>query len=142
MKPNLADVVKDVADRLTRDVVPALTGFAANNVAMSAAMLTMVSEKWDCAAANLVEENTGMIALLRQGNDAGIMLHDVSGYDPLADLRICAQEALNKQLRGALIDLHIAVENSDKAEACALDAAIWEELRRTTDRRRVSSANF
>jgi hypothetical protein len=142
MKPNLADVVKDVADRLSRDVVPALTGFAANNVAMSAAMLTMVSEKWDSAAANLVEENTGMIALLRQGDAAGIMAHDVSSYDPLADLRISALEALNARLRGALIDLHIAVEQSDKAEARALDAAIWKELKLSTDRRRVSSANF
>ena len=142
MKPYVADVVKDVADRLSRDVVPALTGFAANNVAMSAAMLTMVSELWDSAAGNLVEENQGFIDLLRQGDEAGIMAHDVSGYDPMADLRLTALEALNAQLRAALIDLHAVVEQSDHPEATALDGAIWAELKRATDRRRIGSANF
>ncbi len=142
MKPYVADVVKDVAERLSRDVVPELTGFAANNVAMSAAMLTMVSELWDGAAANLVEENRGIIDLLRQGEEAGIMAHDTSAYDPLADLRISALQELNARLRGALIELHSAVEASEVPAARKLDEAIWAELKRSTDRRRVSGANF
>lgn len=142
MKPYVADVVKDVADRLSRDVVPELTGFAANNVAMSAAMLTMVSELWDSAAANLVEENKGFIDLLRQGDEAGIMAHDTSGYDPMADLRISVQQELNARLRFALIELHGAVEGSDAPAARALEETIWTELKRSTDRRRISSANF
>lgn len=142
MKPNVADVVKDVADRLTRDVVPALTGFAANNVAMSAAMLAMVSEHWDSAAANLVEENRSILALLRQGAAVGLATEDFAQCDPAADLRLSAMEVLNTRLRAALIELHAAVEQSDKPEARSLDAAIWQELSRSTERRKVSSANF
>jgi hypothetical protein len=56
------------------------------------------------------------------------------------DLRISALSAMNARLRAALIDLHAAVERDPSPEARELEAEIWEELRRSTERRLMSGA--
>ncbi len=142
MIPNVSDVAKDVAERLSRDVVAKLTGFEANNVAMGAAMIGMISEHWDKAAADLVEENANMIALLDQGAAAGFGPFGGPFEAPLADLRLSALGTLNARLRAALIELHAAVEQAEQSAARAVEDAIWTELARSTERRRISAANF
>lgn len=135
MRPAVPAVAREVAGRLRTEIVPELTGFRAGNVGMTAQLLDMIAERWDAAAARLVEENEALRALLERGGVAG-------GGGPDRDLRVSALEAENDRLRVALIDLHAAVERRDDDEARALDDAIWAELRRSVERRRIASANF
>ncbi|WP_221793021.1 hypothetical protein [Aquisediminimonas sediminicola] len=142
MIPNIVEVAKDVAERMSRDVVPRLTGFEANNVAMSAAMIGMMAEHWDKAASDLVAENTSLLQILALGAASGFGPYDGPFDNPLADLRVHALSALNARLRQALITLHAAVEDADSPVARQIEAHIWAELRASTERRKISAGNF
>jgi hypothetical protein len=134
VKPSLPELARDLAARLRTDIVPELGGFRAGNVAMTAAIVDMIGERWDGMAARLFEENAAFRALLSRGG--------VRVSEGAMDLRISALEAENDRLRAALIDLHAAVEVRDDADARAIDTAIWAELARSVERRRISAANF
>ena len=135
MKPSIPAAASDLAARLRSEIVPELTGFRANNVAMGSAMIDMIAEEFDRAAARLFEENDAVRALLQRGG--------VEAASPATpDLRVSALEAENHRLRSALIELQTALETRDDDEACALDADIWVELARSVERRRIASANF
>lgn len=135
MKPSIPVAARDLAARLRAEIVPELTGFRANNVAMGSAMIDMIAEEFDRAAARLFEENDAVRALLQRG---GVAI--AARAKP--DLRVSALEAENDRLRAALIDLQAALEIRDDDEARALDADIWRELARSVERRRIASANF
>ena len=86
-----------------------------------------------------MDENRALRALLADaGERAGRNAWLASGSDD--DLRISALSADNARLRAALIELHEAVEGDEAPEARALEARIWEELRLSTERRRLSGA--
>lgn len=143
MKPTVPIVAAELASRFRNDILPELTGFRANIAGMAAAMLDMIGEEWDRAAARLVEENRAVQTLLRQGAE----VLDEPAFAKAADqgeedLRISALEAANAHLRTALIDLQEKVELASSDGARQLEKAIWKELRRSVERRRVSSANF
>lgn len=140
MRPFVPAAAADLAARLRSDIVPEVTGFRAGNVGMTAAMLDMIAEEWDRAAARLVEENIALRALLSRGAELTGARPPSGEVGP--DLRISALEAVNGTLREALIRLQASVEERTDAPARALDAAIWDELRRSVERRRISSANF
>ncbi|ALJ14310.1 hypothetical protein [Sphingopyxis macrogoltabida] len=135
MKPSIPVAASDLAARLRAEIVPELTGFRANNVAMGSAMIDMIAEEFDRAAARLFEENAAVRALLQCGGVA-------MAAPAKPDLRVSALEAENDRLRAALIDLQAALEDRDDDEARALDADIWRELACSVERRRVASANF
>ena len=59
-----------------------------------------------------------------------------------ADLRVTALERANQALRGLLVELHAQLETLSSPEARRLEAAIWEELRRSTERRALPLAPF
>lgn len=143
MRPAVAPVAAFLATRLGQEIVPKLEGFSAGNAAMMGAMLQMMSEEWDRAASRLVEENAAVRALLRR---ASAVLDDPSLADAAAgddrDLRISRLDAANDRLRRVLTDVHARIEELPGADARALEAAIWDELRATVERRRISSANF
>ncbi len=134
MKPSLPDLARDLAARLRTDIATQLTGFRAGNVAMTAAIIDMIGEHWDDAAARLYDENSAFRALLARG--------DAPVAEPAMDLRISALEAENERLRAALIDLHVAAEAADDDDARALERDIWDELARSVARRRTTLANF
>ncbi|MFN3817697.1 hypothetical protein [Blastomonas sp.] len=140
MKPDIPVAASDLAERLRTEIVPGLSGFRANNVAMTAQMLDMIGERWDDAAAVLFEENAALRVLLERGAAYRTSAGTVAASD--TDLRISALTRANTQLRSALIALQTMVEQHDDADARALNSAIWSELRRSVDRRRVKSANF
>ncbi|WP_411338736.1 hypothetical protein V6U71_12285 [Sphingopyxis sp. J-6] len=135
MKPSIPVAASDLAARLRAEIVPELTGFRANNVAMGSAMIDMIAEEFDRAAARLFEENDSVRALLQLGGVA-------MAAPAKPDLRVSALEAENDRLRAALIDLQAALETRDDDEARALDTDIWRELARSVERRRIASANF
>ena len=135
MKPSIPVAASDLAARLRAEIVPEPTGFRANNVAMGSAMIDMIAEEFDRAAARLFEENAAVRTLLQRG---GVAI----AIPAAPDLRVSALEAENDRLRAALIDLQAALENRDDDEARALDTDIWRELARSVERRRIASANF
>ncbi|MCK9543889.1 MAG: hypothetical protein M0R03_17865 [Novosphingobium sp.] len=132
MKPDVTRAAGFLANMLREDIVPELTGFRAGNVSMTAAMLDMIAEEWDRAAARLVAENADFAALL--GNDAV--------KDATPDLRISALTARNEDLRTRLIALHADVETRDDPQAKDTETTIWAALRRSVEARRIASANF
>lgn len=143
MRPAVAPVAAFLATRLSQEIAPKLEGFSAGNAAMMGAMLQMMSEEWDRAASRLVEENAAVRVLLRR---AANVLGDPSLADAAAgddsDLRISRLDAANDRMRRVLTDVHARVEERAGADARALEAAIWDELRASVERRRISSANF
>jgi hypothetical protein len=147
MKPDVPLVLADHATRLAESIVPKLTGFDANGAAMMSAMLTMISEEWDRAAARRVEENAAIRAIfvdalpsLSDAALAGRLKTLVDGND--TDLRISALDVTNNELRDALGALHAHVELQESTSAQRTNEAIWKELRRSVDRRSLSLANF
>ena len=140
MRPFVPAATADLAERLRTDIVPEVAGFRAGNVGMTAAMLDMIGQEWDRAAARLVEENSAMRALLVRG--AALIGGPQPLDDPNADLHVSALEAANEALRQGLITLQSTIEERINDEARALDEAIWDELRRSVERRRIASANF
>jgi hypothetical protein len=128
-------------------IMPQLTGFDANSVAMMSFMLKMVAEEWDRSAAWRVEENVAIRALFKEAvaNIADRVLADrlkalAAGTD--SDLHIKKLDAANNELREALTALHAHVETLRIPAAKKIEDSIWTELRRSVDRRRVGLANF
>lgn len=143
MKPNVPIAAAELAHRLRTDLMSELTGFRANVAGMGAAMLDMIAEQWDGAAARLVAENRATGALLHQGAalyDDTALAEASSGNDD--DLRVSRLTLENERLRTALIALHARVEIDPSPQARLLEDAIWAELRRSVLERQISSANF
>lgn len=141
MKPDIPAVFEDVARKLRETILPDLKGFQANMVGMTAAMLDMTAEAWDGAADRLAQENAVLATLLAQGSDltGDPTFRDAAKEQP-ENLKISTLERINDQRRRALIDLQARIETDDSAQA--LNSAIWDELRASTERRRVALANF
>lgn len=143
MRPAVAPVAAFLATRMSQDIAPKLEGFSAGNAGMIGAMLQMISEEWDRAASRLVEENVAIRKLLRRAaavlGDASL---DAAAAGDDSDLRIGSLDAANDRLRRLLTEVHARVEERAGTDARVLEAAIWDELRASVARRRISSANF
>ncbi len=139
MKPDIPLALGELANRLRTDLLAELTGFRANVAAMGAAMLDMVAQEWDGAAARLVNENRAFRGLLERG--ASLYAGTAPGGDD-ADLRISALTAENDRLRGLMTDLMAQLEDDTAAAAQALLAEIWTVLAETVASRQIASANF
>lgn len=139
MKPDVPLALGELANRLRTDLLAELTGFRANVAAMGAAMLDMVAQEWDGAAARLVRENGQFRGLI----DRGAALHagPAAGGDDV-DLRISALTAENDRLRGLITDLMARLEDDADAPAQALLDDIWAALAGSVAGRRIASANF
>lgn len=141
MKPDIPAVLEDVARKLRETILPDLKGFQANMVGMTAAMLDMTAEAWDGAADQLVRENAALAMLLGQGSAlTGDPEFRDAAMEEAEDLKISTLERINDQRRRALITLQARIETDQSAQA--LNTAIWDELRTSTERRRVTLANF
>ena len=148
MKPDAAAVLADLALRLATEIAPQVQpAYLAGSLALTGAVLGAGAEEFDRAAARRIEENAAVRALFNQAEDlelpgdlAGRLKILASGAD--TDLRVSTLEAGNAALRAALIELHAAVEVSREPSAAALNMAIWRELAASTERRRLSGANF
>lgn len=147
MRPEVSLVLEEHAKRLAEKIVPQLTGFDANSVAMISFMLTMAAEEFERAASRRVEENEAIRAIFRAAADTVAEPALASRLRALAetadkDLRVSRLEVSNNELRGALSDLHAHVESLKGEGARKINDMIWSELRRSVDRRRVTLANF
>jgi hypothetical protein len=141
-------VFQQMALDLIERVVPAITPpYHQGTVGMVASMLGMVAEEWDRAASRRIEENGALRGLFR---DAARVVTDAAlarrlsqlGDTSDGDFRISALEQNNCTLRAALIDLHVHVESQSGPEMRRIEEAIWKELAISTERRRLSTAQF
>jgi hypothetical protein len=137
-----------MADDLLARVLPAITpSYHQGTVGMVASIFAIIGEEWDRAASRRVEENQRLREIFRA---AGPSLNDAAlkrRIEALADTRdhdfhIAALEKNNCDLRAALIDLQAYLETQSGPEARQNEAAIWKELLESTERRRLSSAQF
>lgn len=140
MKPDIPAVLAELAGLVARNAAPDLDpAERAGALSLSAALLGMAAEAWDGAAQRLVEENRALRALLSDAGDRRGLDAALAGAED-GDLRISVLSAANARLRAGLIGLQAAVEAEDSPEARALESRIWQELRLSTERRRMSSA--
>lgn len=139
MKPDVPLALGELANRLRTDLLAELTGFRANVAAMGAAMLDMVAQEWDGAAARLVHENGQFRALIDRG--AALYGGAAAGGDD-ADLRISALTSENDRLRGLITDLMARLEEDSAVPAQALLGDIWTVLAESVAGRRIASTNF
>ena len=140
MKPDIPAVLAELAGLVARNAAPGVDpAERAGALGLAAGLLGMAAEAWDGTAQSLVEENRALRALLSDAGGRGNPDAALVGVQE-DDLTISALSAANARLRAALIALHAAVEAEDSPEARALEARIWEELRLSTERRRMSSA--
>ena len=125
MNPRVPAVLAELAALMMRNTQPGVPEpERISDLSLSALLLGIAAEVWDGAAARLVDENRALRVLLGEpGEDA--------------DLRLSSLKAENDRLRAALIEAHIAAEESGDADR---QAAIWTELIRSTERRRLSTA--
>lgn len=125
MTPAVPAVLAQLAAQLIANAAPEVpAGERASQLGLTAALMGILAEVWDRQAHILIEENTVLRSLLA-----------LPGAD--ADFHLSALQAENNRLRGALIVAHEAAE---AAADTAREAAIWAELARSTERRRIQSA--
>ncbi|RAK58990.1 hypothetical protein DJ021_03815 [Phenylobacterium hankyongense] len=123
MTPTVPAVLAELASLVMRSAAPDVAeAERASNLALAAMLLNVAAEVWDGAAENLVQENRALRTLL-----------GVGGRDD--DLRVSALKAANDGLRAALIAAHAAAEAAGDTDR---QAAIWSELRVSTERRKLS----
>jgi hypothetical protein len=148
MRPRVETVFQVMAADLIGRVIPAIgSSYHQGTIGMVAALFGIVSEEWDRAASRRVEENDRLRELFRESapavNDPSLrtrLLKLAETRD--RDFHISALENNNCALRAALIELHTHVELHTSAEARHVEDAIWAELAKSTERRRLMSAQF
>jgi hypothetical protein len=123
MTPEVPAVLAQLALVVARSALPGVPeAERSSDLNITAMLLHLAAEVWDGAAARLVEENRALRTLL-----------DETGSDD--DLRISALKAANDALRAKLIAAQIEAEQSGNQ---ARQDAIWAELVRSTERRKLS----
>lgn len=148
MRPPINLVFQITALDLLERVVPAMSpSYHQGTIGMIASMLSMAGEEWDRAASRRIEENHRLRELFREASSVVIDGALKSRLMQLSETRdndfhISALENNNCELRAALIDLHAQIESQTGAGARRIEAAIWKELVSSTERRRLSSAQF
>lgn len=156
MNPTVPAVLAAVAALVRDDAGPSLgDSYVGQQLLRGVALLESAAEEFDRAVARRVAENAAMRALFAtaapvvaasRGADgaedrlAAELATAAAGVD--ADLRVSALDASNHVLRGLLVNLHAWCERCDAPAARALEAAVWTELRASTERRRLAMSRF
>jgi hypothetical protein len=148
VKPEISRVLEVMAGALMADVAPHVApSYRQASVFASALMLTSIREELDRVADRRVEENRALEDLLGRAvaaiGDPALrarVAETVAAREP--GFRISALEARNARLRAVLIELHAHVETQTAPEARRVDAEIWRELAKSTERRRLSLGAF
>jgi hypothetical protein len=148
VKPEPTCVLEATFERWMTELAPSVEpAYRRASLGMEAILLLCLREEWERAAARRVEENE---ALRRLFADAAQHVEDPDLRERLAtasaqgdpDLHVAALQRANEALRALLIELQAHVEERRDAQARRLEAAIWSELRASTERRRFSVSPF
>ena len=115
------------------------TTYQGSSLATFAMLCGLVNADLDAAAERLVAENAALRGLFRDAADqlARSSLHgrlEAAAEAREASIRLSELRASNDELRGLLIELHEYVEEHTEPAAQHIEAAIWAELARMTER--------
>jgi hypothetical protein len=147
MKPDPTTVLDGVSATLIVDVIPHIAAsYGQQAVAGCATLLAAARDEIERGVARRVDENR---ALRRLFADAGPAVADaelaaalaaaVEGQD--TSLLLTDVDLANRALRALLLRLHVHVEALSTAAARRVEAAIWQELRASTERRKSVLGN-
>jgi FKBP-type peptidyl-prolyl cis-trans isomerase (trigger factor) len=148
VKPDPARVLETVSMMLIMEFVPQLGSSDAQQALAGGATIRAVArEEIDRAAARRIEENRALRRLFAAAREV------VSDTELAARLTEAAAseegsflvsdlDRSNQALRALLIRLHVHVEQVPGDAARRVEAAIWDELRASTERRRTMLGNF
>jgi hypothetical protein len=148
MKPDVDQTLQLIAVNLLTEIAPKLSDdYTQRNSMLTAMLLQSAAEEWDRAAARRVEENRALRRLFSEAapeiGDPGLRARlEAAAASDDESLRISDLNRSNDELRSLLIELHSHVEEIDTDAARRIEAAIWEELRVSTERRKLSMAPF
>ena len=148
MKPDPLLVLETVSMKLILEVVPQLpTSYAQQALSGSATILAAAREELDRAAGRRIEENRALRRLFAEARsvvtdgDLAARLADAAAGEE-ENLLVSGLDRTNRALRALLIRLHEHVESLRGDAARRLEAAIWAELRASTERRQSMLGNF
>jgi hypothetical protein len=148
MKPDPTTVLDGVSANLIVDVIPHIaTSYGQQAVAGCATLLAAAREEVERGVARRVEENRALRRLFADARAAvadaelaAALTEAAEGQD--ASLLFTDIDLANRALRALLVRLHIHVEALGTDAARRVEAAIWKELRTSTERRRSILGNF
>jgi hypothetical protein len=148
MKPAPTQVLEVLALGLMADIAAHVDDdYQHATLQISAALLLGAREEFDRAAARRVDENCALRELFAAARPVvedeplqARLAHAAATVD--TSLLVPDLDRANAELRALLIDLHAHVETLPGDAARTFDAAIWRELRVSTDRRRLTLAVF
>jgi hypothetical protein len=148
MKPDPTTVLDGVSANLIVDVIPHIaTSYGQQAVAGCATLLAAAREEVERGVARRVEENRALRRLFAEARaavtDAALaaaLTEAAEGQD--ASLLFTDIDLANRALRALLVRLHLHVEEQSGEAARRVEAAIWSELRASTERRRSVLGNF
>ena len=148
MKPDVDVTLQLIAASLMTEIAPKISDdYTQRNSMLTVMLLQCAAEEWDRAAARRVEENRTMRQLFAEvvpeigDRDLRDRLEAASAGED-ESLRISDLNRGNDGLRTLLIELHAHVEEIETEAARRIEAAIWQELRVSTERRALSVAPF
>ncbi len=148
MKPNVDFTLQTIAASLLTEIAPKISDdYVMRNSALSAMLLQIAAEEWDRAAARRVEESRALRRLFAEAapevEDRALRARlEAASEGEEESLRIADLDRGNDELRSLLIELHAHLEEVDTENARRIEAAIWQELRTSTERRAVTVAPF
>ncbi len=148
MKPDIERFIDVAAMYLITQLAPSLESkYDQSNVATLGALLTVLREEYDRAAARRVDENRALRRLFTDAvpavGDTALRAkieHAAASED--TSFLISELERTNSALRALLIELHAHVEQLATPDARRIETAIWAELAKSTERRRLMLAPF
>ncbi len=144
MRPDADRLLGHLSMTLMTEIGPAVgDGYLQRNTMLMAMLLTWIAEEWNRAADRRVQENGALRRLFRESLDAVEDLELRSRLEAAAsetdpDVTIETLDRSNDALRAHLIELHAHVETLGTPGAGRVEAEIWRELRRSTERRALS----
>ncbi len=148
MKPDVERFLEVTAMYLIGHLAPALESkYEQSNVTTIGALLTLLREEFDRASARRVEENRALRHLFAEAlpvvRDAGLRTRlERAAASEDESLLVSDLERGNALLRALLIELHVHVEQLTTPDAKRIETAIWNELVKSTERRRLMMAPF
>ena len=148
MKPDIERFIDVAAMYLIMQLAPSLgSKYDQSNVATLGALLTVLREEYERASARRVDENRALRHLFA---DAAPVVGETvlrakleqAAASEDTSLLVSDLERTNSALRALLIELHAHVEQLATADARRVETAIWAELAKSTERRRLMMAPF
>jgi len=147
--PDADKVLQQLSMTLLLEIAPLVpVDYVQRNLQLTAMLLGAAVEEWDRAAQWRVEENAALRALFREAApvvaEAGLRERLAACADGPADpsVRVSVLSAENDRLRALLIDLHAHLETLETPAARRVEAVVWAELARSTERRRLGMSPY